>query len=398
MNLHVAESDPSDRLNGYDFRRHNEEVSRVREAFDSGKPIRTPILLGTASRYFQVIPGANPEGWDYRVFSEDPDAMFEATLHYLHWRNFNLLQDVELGLPDVWHVFVDFQNYYDAAWFGCPVVYRDEQVPDTLPVFSDCPERVMERGIPDPFSGLFARGLEFKERFEERCREETFLGRPIVLDPCLIGTDGLMTVACSLFGPEFVCTAMATEPARLGRLFEFINQAVIERMKAWRKVFDLPMPVERFGYADDSIALISVEMYRDHVLPHHRLLFDSFADESPRSIHLCGNATRHFRLLRDDLGIRSFDTGYPVDFGKLREELGPDVRILGGPRVDFLQKETPDRVFEEARRILQSGILKGGLFILREGNNLAPHTPLENTEALYRAGREFGTRENFDRS
>ena len=50
----------------------------------------------------------------------------------------------------------------------------------------------------------------------------------------------------------------------------------------------------------------------------------------------------------------------------------------------------PAAVREEVRRILTSGVLAGGRFVLREGNNLAPHTPLENTEAMYRAGREFG--------
>lgn len=34
--------------------------------------------------------------------------------------------------------------------------------------------------------------------------------------------------------------------------------------------------------------------------------------------------------------------------------------------------------------------MEGGQFVLREGNNLAPGTPLENTEALYHAGRQFG--------
>ena len=385
----------NDRLNGFDFQRHNEEVHRVREAYDAGNPIRTPILLGTASRYFQVIPEANPTGWDYKEYSEDPDVMFEAVLHYQRWSRFNLLQDVELGLPDEWHVTIDFQNYYDAAWFGCPVEYRESQVPDTIPIFADCPEKVMERGIPDPFGGLFARGLEFKERFEQRCKKETFLGRPIVVDPCLHGTDGVMTVACNLFGPQFVCMAMAAEPERLCRLLEFINESVIRRMKAWREIFNLPMPVENFGYADDSIALISTAMYRDGVLPHHKRIFEAFATEGPRGIHLCGDATRHFPTIRDELNVWTFDTGYPVDFGALREGLGPKVRILGGPRVEILRTETPQGVREETRRILQSGILKGGLFILREGNNLAPHTPLENTEAMYHAGREWGTAESF---
>jgi uroporphyrinogen-III decarboxylase len=58
--------------------------------------------------------------------------------------------------------------------------------------------------------------------------------------------------------------------------------------------------------------------------------------------------------------------------------------------VEFLRTETPERVREEVRRILQSGVLEGGRFTLREGNNLAPHTPLDNLAAMYEAGREYG--------
>jgi len=58
--------------------------------------------------------------------------------------------------------------------------------------------------------------------------------------------------------------------------------------------------------------------------------------------------------------------------------------------VNFLMRSTPAEVREEVRRILGTGVLDGGKFVLREGNNLAPGTPLENTEAMYRAGREFG--------
>jgi uroporphyrinogen-III decarboxylase len=94
--------------------------------------------------------------------------------------------------------------------------------------------------------------------------------------------------------------------------------------------------------------------------------------------------------LRDELNIRSFDTGFPVDFAQIRRDLGTDVRILGGPHIELLRTATTEQVREETRRILQSGVLEGGLFVLREGNNLAPGTPLENTEVMYYAGREFG--------
>ena len=142
--------------------------------------------------------------------------------------------------------------------------------------------------------------------------------------------------------------------------------------------------------ADDSVALISTEMYIDHVLPHHRRIYDAFGTNVERGMHLCGNATRHFPTIVRELHVSAFDTGFPVDFGALRLALGPEIRIHGGPHVELLRCGTPKAVFEESRRILQSGILDGKMFLLREGNNLAPGTPLENIEAMVEAGLQFG--------
>jgi uroporphyrinogen-III decarboxylase len=93
--------------------------------------------------------------------------------------------------------------------------------------------------------------------------------------------------------------------------------------------------------------------------------------------------------LRDELGVYEFDTGFPVDFGRLRRELGPEVTIWGGPDVMILKDGTPAQVAEETMRILESGICAGGRFVLREGNNLAPHTPRANLLAMYEAVRTW---------
>lgn len=383
---------PGDRLAGMDFEEHNAEVRRLWPAYHAGAPYRIPIILGVNSRYYMANPQANPDRLDFRRYSEDPDAMFDALLRFQRWSRHNLLQDVELGLPERWVIGVDFQNYYEAGWLGCPIEYRAGEVPDTSPAFADQPERLLDGGIPDPFGGLLARGLDYYERFRERAREETYLGVPIEVAPpgFGMGTDGVMTVACNLFGPVFVCAAMADEAKRLHRLLHFVTEAIIARMAAYRKRFGIPIPQDGFGMADDSIALISTSMYREHILPYHRRIYDTFATSAPRSIHLCGNATRHFVTLRDELNVWTFDTGFPVDFGRLRQQLGPKARIQGGPHVELLHTGTPLEVSAETRRILESGVLEGGLFVLREGNNLAPGTPLENTEALYRTGRELG--------
>ncbi len=199
-----------------------------------------------------------------------------------------------------------------------------------------------------------------------------------------------MTVACNLFSARVVCEMMGAEPERLERLLGFITDATIQRIAAWKNRQGSAYPHDNYGIADDSIALISVAAYRRHVLPHHRRLYDTFGTPVGRGIHLCGDATRHFPVLRDELGIMSFDTGYPVDFARLREVMGEEVQILGGPSAPFLVEATPEAVAEETRRVLSSGIMRGGRFILREGNNLAPGTPVENIRAMYETCRTYG--------
>lgn len=377
-----------DRLADFPFDEHNAEVGEMWAAFHAKAPTRTPVFLGLGTRFYVLNHAAFNGPPDWRRYMEDADAMFEARLRFQRWGRFNVLQDFELGLPEAWTAAVDFQNVYEAAWLGCPILYSGDQVPATRPAYAENPEALMDGGIPDPFGGLLARGLEFHERFVERAARETFLSRPIevTIPGWGWGTDGPFTVACNCVSAEFVCTAMATEPERIHRLLDFVTEAIIHRIIAWRERYGLPIKRDDAVFADDSIAIISARMYREHVLPYHQRLFDALATDVGRGMHLCGDATRHMPILASEANVRLFDTGFPVDFRWLREQLGPDCVIQGGPHVDVLRFGTSDDVIEKSRAILESGVLEGGLFMLREANNLAPETPLENTEALYRAG------------
>ena len=388
----LADISATDRLADFDIPRHNAEVKEMWTAYNENRPTRIPIILGAGTRFFMLNDQANPEELDFRRYSEDPDVMFDTILRFQRWSKFNLLQDSELGLPETWKFGLDFQNYAEAACFGSEVHYMEGQVPDTVPEFTEDPERLMENGVPDPFKcDMGAKALTFYERFRARADRETFLGRPIEIDhPPLTWTDGPLTVACNLCGADFVCEAILSDPDRLHKLLDFLTETIIQRVTAWRKLAGLPVPFDTFGFADDSVAMISAPMYRDHILPYHHRLCDALGTSAPRSIHLCGDSTRHFRTISEELNVQCFDTGFPVDFGALRKELGKGVRIQGGPHVDFLMRATPPAVRDEVQRILKTGILDGGMFVLRDGNNVAPYTPLENTEAMYHAGREFG--------
>ena len=161
-------------------------------------------------------------------------------------------------------------------------------------------------------------------------------------------------------------------------------------MRAWRDQAGVPVPQENFGTADDGIEALSPEQYDEFVFRLHRRLYDEFGAPGSRGIHLCGNAQRHFTMIRDGLGVNSFDTGFPVDFKKLREDLGPDVLVSGGPRISFFLEDTSGPILAETERILQSGILQGGRFILQEANNLPPCARLHVCQDFYDTGKRLG--------
>lgn len=374
---------------------HNAEAKAVWEAYRAGKPVRVPVMISTNERCTLKDPIYNPRGLQYDQVFEDPQLMLERQLEHQMWIRSQPWQDSQLGLPAAgWDVSPNFLNIYEAAWYGCPIVFIDDQIPDSEPILSDddSKRKLFDQGIPDAFDSPFARQTwSAYEHFLQK-REEgwTWEGLPLgAIYPSLCGTDGPVTVACNLRGATQFLEDLACDPDYAAELMDYIIDATIYRIRA---INDRVGFVHKggYGFADDSVQLISTQMYVEQVLPHHKKLVRAFSDGSRGSIHLCGNATRHFPTIRDELNVYSFDTGFPVDHGQLRRDLGPEVEILGGPSVPFLCQATPEQVREETKRILHSGIMEGGRFILREGNNLAPGTPSENLMAMFEAAKEFG--------
>lgn len=378
-----------------DFSRHNEGSAALWRAFNEGTNERAPVRFNTNPRVLMLDPRHNTRGLRYEEYMHDPGLMAEACLEHQYWRRFVLPGDDEKGLPESWTLGIDFENIYDAAWWGCPVEYRPDQVPDTGPILNDGNKRMLfDRGIPGPFSGAWAeRALHFIEYGRKRCAQGwNFLGRPVRPPEWapFAGTDGVFTVATSLRGATNLCLDLLTDPDYARELLEYIVTALIERMRAWRELLESPGPRDGYCLADDAIQLISVEQYREFVLPAHRRLYDAFATRKDRGIHLCGNAQRHFSVIHNELGVNAFDTGFPVDFTAFRRELGSGVLISGGPKISFFLLDDPAPVLAETERILASGILEGGRCILQEGNNLPPCARMHVCEAFYDAGKRLG--------
>lgn len=378
-----------------DFARHNEEVRQVNEAFAAGKPIRVPMrVAGSITNYFHN-PELNVNGYTFDQFFTDPEIQIKAQLAYQYWRRHHLLDDTEKGLPDKWYLGVDFQNSYDASWIGAPMHYQGLLLPDTLPIFDKHKEKLYDMPELIPVdNGLIGEGMAFIDYMEEYCKTHTFMDRPIVPPMAYPGegTDGVLDLAYKLRGAANLLVDMLEDEAYFADLMEWITNNLIHRMKTLRDMHE-----KRWGnrpnglyFADDAICMISHEMYREYVLPYHKRIVDAFSGGKKISMHICGSNMQHFGGLVRELNVGEFDTGFPIDFDRLRDDVGEDVIINGGPTVMCVKDGTPEEIRSEVKRILASGAARSGRFVMIAANNLAPCTPVEHIALMYETVREFG--------
>lgn len=383
-----------------DFTQHNEEVRQVWQAYREGKPTRVPMILCTEMRWYLLDPELNKDGTTWEEYLNDPRIMFEYCLKHAYAVRHRIpYQDAIMGIPDEhWEVAPFFANIIDEAWFGCEIAYLDGQPATTRPRFAGKHKfEVLERGIPGPFDGILGKIRAYYEIFKDLAANREFYGRPVKIGLPQLGFDGILTVANGIRGPEILEDLLKDEDY-YHALMNLVTEASIGRIKAWRQYCGVdPLPL-RGGIADDAIQFISTSLYREKVMPYHKRFISALYGEGPHSMHLCGNVQRHLPTIVKELNVKSFDTGYPINFTTLRDQVGEDVEIRGGVKVPDLLNCSPDEIVAKTRDILTSGIKRGGKFILAEANDLAPCVPLPNLEAMYAANQEFGQYPSEERS
>lgn len=383
MLFNLPQVDPS-----FDYGKHNEEVKQVWDSFHAGDPIRVPMILGVNPRVLLCNPMYNPKGISFEEYWNDPDVMLRVQLEFAYYRDHFLFYDHYMGLPNEWWIGVDPQNFGEAAWLGAPLKFIPGDTPDTtVPLNDDNREMLFEKGIPDPFSGVMGRIRDYYEYFNNG--KHTFMGRPVKAGGGMLGTDGPMTIACSLRGATEFCIELYEDPDYAMQLLEFITEATIQRIRAWRNYYGVGTP-DAMYIADDSIALLSVRDYERFILPFHkRIISELTTGKGSNQIHLCGDATRHFKTIRDELNVGYFDTGFPVKHGELCKELG-NVIINGGPKVDILKDGSAEDIANETKRILDEVLPVSKTFVMRDANNVAPGTSPENIQVMYDTVKKYG--------
>lgn len=138
---------------------------------------------------------------------------------------------------------------------------------------------------------------------------------------------------------------------------------------------------------DSWVGCLSVDDYREYVLPHTREVIRNVAPGVP-VIHF-GTGTAALLELMREAGGDVIGLDWRVDLGEAWQRLG-DVAVMGNfdPVALFTNQ---DFIRAQAKRILdRAGGLSGHIFNL--GHGILPETPVENVIALVQAVHEMSQR------
>lgn len=120
-------------------------------------------------------------------------------------------------------------------------------------------------------------------------------------------------------------------------------------------------------------------------------MFDEFGKGLPdgRGIHMCGKSAHLHEALLNELHMTSFNIfGFQVPPEVAAKNLGGKTRIWGNINPMLMMSGTRDEVKKEAMKALEALAPFGG-FILGDGANVCPGTPIENLAALTEASEEY---------
>ena len=370
-----------------------DEIERRRERVSKAKqfktPDRVPVIPALAHRF--LVPQV---GVRFREYYNDPETMLRTQILAQKWLMENVRTD-QYSITGAWvGAWTDFQNSFEAGSLGCKVIFPDDDIPWVGPGWVRSQDDLgrLEQ-IDFVNSGINARQLEYRERMMKVAEKYPvrFIGGELFYpgaNPALTHTsDGPFGIAGDLMGQTEIFAAVYERPEFVRQLLGIVTNKLIEYLDFCWEVEQLPTPKD-FAWTDDLAVNLPVDVYRELVLPFEQQLrfhFDGYL-----SLHMCGQSDHLLEVFVDDLKINEFQGfGYQVNLDKVASIMGGRVVLIGNVNPLLIYNGTPEEVRDATRRVIEKLASKRG-FIIQDGNNIPPGSPLENINAMMEAAEHYG--------
>jgi uroporphyrinogen decarboxylase len=190
-----------------------------------------------------------------------------------------------------------------------------------------------------------------------------------------------------LMGQTEVFMAVHERPEFVKELLRITTDKLIEYLDFCWEEERLPVPKD-FAWTDDLAVGLSAEAYREIVLPFEkklRLHFNGYV-----CLHMCGKTDHLLEIFRDELKINEYQGfGHEVDLDRIAEIMGGRVILIGNVNPMLIHSGTSEQVRIATRKVIKKlAPFKG--FIVQDGNNIPPGSPVENINAMMEAALLYG--------
>jgi uroporphyrinogen-III decarboxylase len=107
-------------------------------------------------------------------------------------------------------------------------------------------------------------------------------------------------------------------------------------------------------------------------------------------LHMCGRTNHLLEVFSDDLRIGEFQAfGYEVDLDRVVSVMGGQVVLLGNVSPLLIRQGPPHRVREAVRSCIEKLAPHRG-YIVQDGANIPPGTPVEHINAMMEEAERSG--------
>lgn len=338
------------------------------------RPDRPVVVAALTPRYVFA-----QRGMDFGEYFHDPAVQFEQQLRNHAWICENLRDDRVIDTSEV-VVSPDLQSLR-GGFFPIGVNWRGDGLPVAEPLLHE-PRDVEKLQVPEPRDHLFGRNLDWFERMAAMATraEVTLNGRPLTVRATVGTPGGPWPHAYALAGTNlFVWVQEA--PQAVHRLMDLITTVLIRYEQACRRLTG--KGDGGIGLGCDAAEMLSPEQFREFVVPYYRRCFSAFP--GPRGFHMCGRIDHLLEVITSELEISSLDGfGSVTDPARMAKVMGGKVVLSGGIDINLLRQGPVQAIEQECRRYLEIFAPAGG-YILQDGFNVTPDTPLEHVHTMVRA-------------
>lgn len=344
---------------------------------------RVPVNYCVVPRFFAPIFGLR-----YIDYFKDAETQFYWQLQFAKYHIEQIPSD--FCTQPVITVLPYFDNAIPPTALGAEVGWTDDEPIRAIPTIHSIEQ--MERfEVRKLDAGLRGTAIDWWLQMREYAAKTkvTFNGVEgrVEVAPLALGGLSPHMLAVDLCGENFYWW-MKEYPQACHTFLQKITQAEMEAELFTRRIDPRPRGTI-FGQAEDSAQIMSAEMFKEFCVPYTNQMFDKFG-QGGRAVHMCGQSTHLHQVLKRDMKMTQFDIfGYLVPPRIAAANLGADTLLWGNLNPMLMKDGKPADVKQAAWECLEAMAPYGG-FMLGDGANVCPGTPLESFHAIMAAAEEYG--------